>query len=86
MEGWSQNIFPCWENNLPAKRNESTKTIIIKDKKLIINYNNKIKEKRIKKRKNIINHKIIIIRNYILINLIKLVMIKIFCQINSNIL
>ena len=58
-----QNIFLSCENGFFEVKNISKMIIIINDKNKLINDNNKIREKHIKKRKNI-NNNSTKIRNY----------------------
>jgi len=73
-------LFFKKENELSEVENEA---IIIKKNSKI---NNKRTQNHIKKRKNSIQNTNTIIRYYILINLIKLIIINIFCSIKSNII
>ena len=79
-------IFPSFQNDLFEIKNESKIIMIIKEIKKIKNDNNKIKKNQIQKIKNNINEKNIIIRNYLIINLIKFIIIDIFLKIKNNIL
>ena len=81
-----QNILSFCKNGLFWEKNESKITKIIKEIKKINNDYSKIKENQIQKIKNNINNNNIIIRNYLIITIIKLIILYLLSKIKSNIL
>ena len=85
MEG-KKHVFPSCKNGLFEVKNESKMINIIKEIKKINNDNYKIKENQIEKIKNNINKNNIIIKNHLIINYIRFIIIDLFFKIKSDIL